>query len=216
MDLKRLALTLLVLLLPILVSCGTEQNTPQVNETEYSSDTSREDCCLCGEGLEDLIPSYCGQNNVALISLNTFEINPIEINRYDRSNGQLIEKYAGVMSFGEGGSTDGGFSASLTSDPDRGYTSGSVDFLGDETPDADKAASFLCADCLNELLPEELSQCFGVGAINLETRGLRLFEEDLCGFDLGDFYLDCNLKEPINGAPRQTDLLIFYCPLRYE
>ena len=181
---KRFPLLLLVILLFILAGCGADQLPAPDNETRYSSNTSDEDCYLCGGGIESLVPSYWGQDNIALISLNTFEIKPLEINRYDRLNGQLIEEYAGVVSFGGGGSTDGGFSASLMLDYDRGYATGSVDFLADETLDVDKAASFLCADCLNEILPQKVSQCFGVGAINLATKEIQLFEENLAGFGL--------------------------------
>ena len=127
----------------------------------------------------------------------------------------MIEEYAGVVSFGGGGSTDGGFSANLMLDYDRGYATGSVDFLNDEKLDVDKAASFLCADCLNEILPQKISRCFGVGAIHLDTKEIRLFDENLGGFGLGDFYFDCNLKEQKNGDSHQMNLLIFYCPLRY-
>ena len=70
--------------------------------------------------LENLIPLYWGQNNIALISLHTFEIKPLEINRYDRIDGRLIEEYAGTVSFVVG-SNDGGFSTSLMQDSDRGY-----------------------------------------------------------------------------------------------
>ncbi len=218
---KKSAFALLVSLLFILPGCGTGPSTVTDNHTisekvAYRSDTSAEDCFLCGGGIENIVPSYWGQNNVALISLNTFEIKPIEINRYDKSSGRLIEEYAGTMSFGGGGSTDGGFSANLMLEYDRGYATGSVDFLNDETLDADKAASFLCADCLNEILPEDISRCFGVGAINLDTKEICLFEKNLEGFGLGDFHLDCDLKEQKNGDPHQMDLLIFYCPIRYE
>ena len=213
---KRFTLALLVLLLPILAGCGTGQSAAQDIEAEYSSNTSAEDCYLCGGGIESLIPGYWGQDNVALISLNTFEIKPIEINRYDRLSGRLIEEYAGVISFGGGGSTDGGFSANLMLEYDRGYATGSVDFLSDETLDVNKAASFLCADCLNEILPKDISRCFGVGAIHLDTKEIGLFEKNLGGFGLGDFYFDCDLKEQKNGDSHQMDLLIFYCPLRYE
>ena len=64
--------------------------------------------------LENLIPLYWRQNNIAL-SLHTFEIN-----RYDRIDGRLIEEYAGTVSFVVG-SNDGGFSTSLMQDSDRGY-----------------------------------------------------------------------------------------------
>ena len=197
---KRFTLALLVLLLFSMAGCGEAVSD---SEPEYSSDTSSEDCYLCGGGIENLIPADWGQNNVALISLNTFEVKPIEINRYDRLSGQMIEEYAGVVSFGGGGSTDGGFSANLMLDYDRGYATGSVDVFNDEKLDVDKAASFLCADCLNEILPQKISRCFGVGAIHLDTKEIRLFDENLGGFGLGDFYFDCNLKEQKNGDSHQ-------------
>jgi len=164
--------------------------------------------------METLIPSYYGQNNVALISLNTCEIKPIEINRYDRA-GQLIEEYAGFASFVGGGSIDGGFSAILLADYDRGYASGCVEFFNDETLDADKAASFLCTDCLNEILPEDISRCFGVGVIKLDTQEICLLEKNGGGFGLGDLHIDYNMMEA-KGNASQMDLLIFYCPIRYE
>ncbi len=70
---RRLALALLVSLLFILPGCRTEQRTITDSNTIpekviYQADTSAEDCCLCGGGLENMLPSYWGQNNVALIS----------------------------------------------------------------------------------------------------------------------------------------------------
>ena len=211
---KKFLTSLLALLMIALSGCGLKQDGSAFQENVYFSSTSAADCYLCGGGIESLIPEYWGQNNVALISLNTFDIKPIEINRYD--NGHLIEEYAGVISFGGGGSVNGGFSAHLMLEYDRGYATGSLNFRDDEILDAGKAASFLCSDCLNGIIPKETGQCFGVGAIDLATKEVRLFEESLGGFGLGDFYIDCNLKEPRTGAPHQMDVLIFYCPVRYE
>lgn len=182
----------------------------------YSSEVSAEDCCLCGNGTtEDMLPSYYwGQNNVALISLNTFEIRPVEINRYD-IDGSLIEEAAGVVSFGGGKSKNGGFSAPLLLDYDRGYAIGCMDFHDDQTLDIDKVSAFLCAECLNEIFPQDIRQCFGVGVINLATKEIHVLEECVSGFGLGDFYIDCDLKEQRRGQ-RQMDLLIFYSPIRYE
>lgn len=118
---KRFLLVLLVLLLLGMPGCGKEQVNPGTTETIYHSDTSSQDCYLCGDGIANLVPFYWGQKNIALISLNTFDIKPIEINRYDRVTGQLIKEYAGTVSFGGGGSSDGGFSASLLLDYDRGH-----------------------------------------------------------------------------------------------
>ena len=208
---------LLLLVILILVGCGADQNKTTSAEAPYASDTSAEDCYLCGGGIEDLLPEfYWGQVNLALISLNTFDIKPIEINRYDRSTGRLIEEYAGTVSFAGGGSIDGGFAANLMRDYDRGYATGTVDFLNDETLDVGKAASFLCTDCLNEILPWEINQCFGIGVIHLDTKEIRLFEKNFGGFGLGDFHLDCDLMEQKKGDSPRMNLLIFYCPIRYE
>ncbi len=214
---KKFLTPLLALLIIALSGCGLKQdntNSAAFQEKLYLSSTSAADCYLCGGGIASLIPEYWGQNNIALISLNTFDIKPIEINRYD--NGHLIEEYAGVISFGGGGSVNGGFSAHLMLEYDRRYAMGSLNFHDDEILDTGKAASFLCSSCLNDIIPREAGQCFSVGAIDLATKEIRLFEESLGGFGLGDFYIDCNLKERRTGEPRQMDVLIFYCPVRYE
>lgn len=215
---KRFACVLLVSLILPLAGCGAKQNATTVDadvESTYTSVISAEDCYLCREQPEDAVTFLWGQNNVALISLNTFEIRPLEINRYDRWDGRLIEEYAGVLSFGGGGSQDGGFAASLMLDYDRGYATGSVDFYDDEVLNVSRAANFLCEDCLNGILTSPVDRCFGVGVVNLVTKEVRVFEEHLSGFTLGDFYIDCNLKDP-DGDNRQMDLLIFYCPVRYK
>ena len=99
-------------------------------------------------------------------------------------------------------------------DYDRGYAIGSLYFHEDEALDVDKAANFLCEDCLNEILPQDLDQCFGVGVIHLAIKEVRVFEKCYTGFALGDFYVDCNLME--GTGTRRLDLLCFYCPVRYQ
>ena len=218
---RRFILTLFLLLTLMLAGCKVGQDADSNSvvvsvKTPHSSDTSTEDCYLCGGGIENLTPSYYwGQNNIALISLNTFEIKPLEINRYDRTDGQLIEEYAGTVSFGGSGSKDGGFAASLLQNYDRGYATGHVDFYDDEVLEISKAAGFLCESCLNKILPSQLDRYFGVGAINLATKEVRVFEEHLRGFGLGDLYIDCDLKVRDDGK-RRMNLMIFYCLIRYK
>ena len=211
---KRVLLVLLMLAMFLFPGCATEQSGTASAEAPYTSDTSSEDCYLCGGGAENLLPSfYWGQDNIALLSLNTFDIVPIEINRYDRLTGQLIEEYAGTMTLGGGGSIDGGFSANLMIDDDRGFAHGTLNFWDDETLDINKAAEFLCEDCLNNILPSQSVQCFGVGVIHFNTKEIRVFEKQLSGFGLGDFYVDCNWFDK-DGS--KMSILIFYCPIRYK
>lgn len=213
---KRLTLVLLILFLPMLSGCKAEQRPTSIwdRETVYSSNTSAEDCYLCGGGIENLLPSYWGQKNVALISLNTFEIIPLEINRYGK-DGHLIEEYAGTISFGGGSTMNDGFSASMLLNYDRGFAGGDLNFRNDETLDIDKAASCLCADCLNGIIQSTDGPYFGVAVIDLETKKLRVLEKRLSGFGLGDYYIFCYLPEQENDDPLRMNLLIFYCPIRY-
>lgn len=212
---RKVSRALALLLLLAMSGCGQVRNTSGGKDVLYHSDTAKEDCYLCGGKIETLEPFYWGQENVALISLNTFEVIPIEINRYDRLNRQMIEEYAGVVSFGGGKSESGGFSADMMLDCDRGYATGSLRFYEDETLDTDKAAGFLCSDCLNKILSQDLDQRVGVGVIHLATKEVRIFEESAAGFGLGDFYVDCNFMEDPGRNSRWLDLLIFYCPERY-
>lgn len=216
---RKFVVALLLPFMLVLAGCEIKQSAASSDTAAsatppYSSNTSSEDCYLCGGGIESLIPEYWGQNNVALISLNTFEVKPIEMNRYD-VNGQLIEEAIGAISFGESGRKDGGFSTSMVQDYDRGYASGSVFFYDDEVLDISKMADFLCEDCLNEVLPRQVERSFGVGAVNLATKEVRIFEKCLSGFPLGDFYIHCDPKGKDGNTP-WMDILIFYCPIRYE
>jgi len=218
---RALVLALLVSLLCTLPGCRAEQSAEtDSNDSDtiserivYHSDTPAEDCYLCGGRLENMVQSW-GQNNVALFSLNTFEVKPIEINRYDKSDGHLVEEPSGVMSFGGDGSQNGGFSANMMLEYDRGYAVGSIEFFNDETLDIDTAATFLCEDCLNGLLPGNADQCVGVGAVNLATGEVHVLEKTVSGFTLGDFYIGCNWEGQDQDSD-QTDILIFYCPIRY-
>ena len=216
---KRFVVALLLLLMLVLAGCEMEQSADSSGvapstKTLYSSDISAYDCYLCGNGTESSLSPYWGQNNIVLFSLNTFEVKPLEINRYDKTDGRLIEEYAGAVSFAIG-SNGGGFSASIMQDSDRGYATGSVDLHSDEVLDISRAANFLCADCLNEILPSEVDRCLGVGSVNLATGEARIFEEHLGGFTLGDYYIGCDLHD-LDGDTHQMNISIFYAPIRYE
>ena len=212
---KRVAFGLLLLFMFVLIiiRCGTTQSagasyTADSEEPTYFSNTSPEDCYLCGGGIESLIPDHWGQNNVALFSLNTFEIVPLTINRYDRT-GQLLEGPTGTASFGIGGSVTGGFDANFFQDYDNGHAIGMVTFYNDKKLDVSKTANFLCENCLNEILRQKTENYLGVGTLNLATKEVRVFEENIRSFRLGDFYIDCRLFEhkermniSISTAPR--------------
>ncbi len=212
----RRIITLLVLLLVFQVGCSPEKNMGS-NLSEkaiYTSSISSENCFLCREDTSHIIE--WGQNNIGIICLNTFEVIPIEINRYDW-NGNLIERNSGNISMHTFKNKENDFWASLMIDPDRGHADVSMSLYVDETLDIEKVAAFLCQNCLNKLIDSIHQKALDVGIINFKTKELRVFEESVTGFGLGDFYIHCDLKDTNKTSDsRKLDLVIFYCPLRYE
>lgn len=207
---KRI-ITLASLIALLLTACATKPNTSEEPE-QVLSNVSAKDCYLCGDGLKDF--PYWGQNNVGIISLNTFEIMPVEINRYDDNGVSIMDKagYMGSRSFQD---QENGFYAHVFEFTDSGQASGSVGLNEDAVLDAEKAATFLCQDCLDAVLSDHYHPNTGVGVINFATRELCMFEEHRGGFGLGDYYIDCDWLEPEQRDEyRDIDIQIFFS-LRY-
>lgn len=183
----------------------------------YISDITSEDCYLCGEPQQSLLPYYKGQTNLGIISMNTFQVVPISINRYD-DYGRLIKESAGSMSMTYTSTGEGGFRAYVSPDTDRGYANVTIYFNDDQALDMEKAASFLCADCLNAIMNDCWDdEYYGVGLINFSTNEIRLLEKNVLSFMEDDFYVSCDLKEHgEEDDSLEVRLLVFHCPKRYS
>lgn len=141
---------------------------------QYSTNTEPVDCCLCGDGKGTLLPYYRGQDNVGIISLNTFNLSIVEINRYDDS-GKLIKEPAPSSSIHI--RSDDGCTLSVSENPDRGYADCDLFFKNDTVLNLEAAATFLCSDCLNNILDECWGTPYGIGIINFKTMEIRLLEK---------------------------------------
>lgn len=183
---------------------------------QYDSDTSPEDCRVCGEGKGTALPLYRGQLNLGIVNLNSFDLAPVTINRYDDS-GELIEKLSKGSTTHMTSTGEDGFFLSVTADTNRGYANGHLSFNKGETLDMKKAASHLCSDCLNQTMDNCWSdEPLSMGVIDFSTGDIRLFEEKILAFTFGDYYISCDGKDREDGDMRNIDLLVFYCPERYQ
>lgn len=202
------------------------ENNPAVTEPgkkieaealpQYDSDTSPEDCLVCGEGKGTALPLYRGQKNLGILNLNSFDLAPVTINRYDDS-GELIEKLSKGSATHITSTGKDGFFLSVTADTNRGYANGHLSFNKSETLDMEKAASHLCSDCLNRTMDNCWSDNpLNMGVIDFSTGEIRLFEEKILAFTFGDYYISCDGKDRDDEDMRNIDLLIFYCPERYQ
>ena len=222
---KKLFFILLcaVLLLSGCTNAGTDNSgnkatyePEEKEEITYTSAITKEECALCNKGGKTLLPAYAGQNNLGIICINTFDMSPVTLNQYD-DYGNLIEEEAGYSSHTHNGFGEDKMSTSVWTNPDRRYATVDVSFKDDNQVDKDSVESLLCQDCLTTIMEDTWEEPYGVGVINFETLEVRLFEENITGFTFGDYYIDIDRREN-KDDPEQTelDLLIFYCPPRYE
>lgn len=117
---------------------------------DFVSANTQEDCFVCGEHSDPLTAARWGEDNVAILDLNTFELLRLEINRYGE-HGELITIEAGVMQISGMETEIGWVHASVFLD--RGYAD--VDISGVEySIDWDSVQNNLCQTCLDSIKSE--------------------------------------------------------------
>ena len=205
----------LVMLLTIFGIAAVAVSWEQVQEhrsyvhVDYVTELTQEDCFLCGNGSGHINSHYWGEDNVGIINLNTFELMRLEINRYD-DHGQLIEKVAGYMQTGHLSGED--TYAHAYTHPDNGYSH--VQITGVQySIDRESIQGHLCQSCLNTINDLWFSEDAPAeyAAVSFAERTIRPLMKCYPWFSAGNYGIDCEFKD--NGA---IDLLIHYCPNRYE
>lgn len=195
---------------------GSAVESIKNDEITFESRIKKEECALCSQQGKSMLPAYAGQKNLGIICINTFDISPVEINRYDDS-GNLIEKTSETFSIIRNTFGEESMSTNVTPNPDRGYANVDVSFTKGEVVDQKAVENLLCSECLASVMGEYWDEPYGIGVINFETLEVRLLEEKITGFTFGDYYIEIDHNEKENDSdPTELDLLIFYCPPRYE
>ena len=209
---KRIALILISLLLLLLMGCGQEEpSTIDLSDYEHPdlvSSISKEECFLCGNRDDHALSTYWGQDNVGLIIVNTFEVLPISINKYDL-DGQQVKEPQGVL-IHEGIAT-GERDLHAWTDPDRGNSR--VDISPGEAIDPEAINAFLCQSCLDTFgghyyvrdTPPEIA------VVNFSTRELLPLVETCPWFTFDNFAVDVDFQD--DGG---FDLLIYSAPPRCQ
>ena len=208
------ALAMLIALIFIAnVSVAREQKQEKkpYEHIDFISAITQEDCFLCGTGSEFPVSSYWGEDNVAVVNLNTFEVLRLEINRYD-DHGELIEETAGYMQTSSLIDNENESYAHAYTFPDNAYAN--IHLTGVQYAiDRVSIQGHLCQSCLdniNELwFADDPPSEYGI--LSFADRTIRPLITCTTGFGMGNFHVDCDFED--NG---KIDLLIFYCPPRYK
>ena len=79
-----------------LVGCAS-LDAPDQSDGEVAENAVNTDCPLCGDNGEISFPLLSDKDNIALVSLSSFDVQLIGINQFD-ADGKLREEYDGVVS----------------------------------------------------------------------------------------------------------------------
>lgn len=204
------AVMLVLLIVAANISAAREQEPEEYEHIDFISTITQDDCFVCGNSTKDPMSLHWGEDNVAIVNLNTFEVLRLEINRYD--DGELIEEAAGYMQTSSLIDKKNESCAHAYTFPDNGYAK--VNLTGVQYAiDRDSIQGHLCQSCLDSInemwFDEDPPAEYGV--LSFEDRTIRPLITCTTGFGMGNFHVDCDFKD---GG--KVDLLIFYCPPRYK
>lgn len=194
------------LLLVLIANKHSTNLTEEYEHIDFVSSITSTDCFVCSEQ-----GPYWGEDNVGIVDLNTFELLYLPINRYG-DHGELIEEPAGVM-----------ISDSMTDQetetyvhanifPDNAFAK--VDMTGVQySIDRKSIQNHLCQTCLDTINtmwfttqpPAEYA------IISFENQTIQPLLNAHPWFSAGNYGIDCEFKDS-----GEIDLLIHYCPSRYE
>ena len=199
---------LIVITIVARISAAQEQTPKEYEHIDYVSNITQEECFVCGTNNGY---SYWGEDNVGIVNLNTFELLYLEINRYD-DYGNLIEEPAGYMSSVGLSDKEADSYAHAYCFPDNAYAS--VQITGVQYDiDREMIQSKLCQTCLKSIndlwFTDQPPAEYAV--ISFEDRTIQPLLNAHPWFAAGNYGVDCEFQ-----TDGDIDLLIHYCPNRYE
>ena len=204
---KQIVCTTIVLMMLLTACSGPMVSTPEPTEyvhTPYVSNITPDKCFVCGDKQNIL---HWGEDNIAILNLNTFEMLRIEINRYD--NGQFVEEPTGILQ--SQGMTCGKSNVHAMTDSDRGYSH--IQIQGQLQPiDSEALQSHLCQNCLDKINDMYFGDCppKEYAIVNFSDKTLRPLIQNTTFFSSGNYGINCDFDDA-----GDVDLIVFYCPPRY-
>lgn len=200
-----------MLLAVMLTGCATNKSETKEKTYEHVQFTSKvttEGCAICGEHPDVHWYWYMGQDNVAIVDVNTFDFSYIEINRYNPDGSQITET-AGYMKMS--GGEIGAHHISGMVDPDRGMArlNGT---LSSDPIDASAIESFLCQECLDEFASHyfEHDNVYSLAVFNFAAKTLRPLVESSPWYAADNYSVDYHYEDD-----GKIDITVYYCPPRF-
>lgn len=217
-----------ILALCLLTGCADKRDVETVlqDPEEYSlsveSEVPSEDCFICGNREDSLMPYYGNRDSVGIIHWNDFSISDTEVRAYDDEGNELFgqeESDSRLNAFGEGYG-----SVSVHGMPNRGITDVTAYYEPDDEVDFDTVKEKLCQTCLDQVVDFYVDQknygedsrlgTTGYCLVDFQTKKLFTLSDPYRGYFIKDYYVTYEIVEDTEGSESRIEMLIFYAPER--
>ena len=229
---KRRAFFLTVLITCLLSGCGqssaSAESAPQQEKPEYElsveSNIGQEDCSICGNGGDSLMPYYSKKDSIGIIHLNDLSISDTEVRAYDDDGNEVFDQSGTSTKLNSYG--DGYGSVMVTGMLSRGYSNANIYYKAKDEVDFDILKNSLCQTCLDKVVGFYTDQknhgddsrlgTTGYCLVDFSTRELYTLSDPYRGYMIRDYYVRYDMEESASAEDKYIDLLIFYAPERSE
>lgn len=193
-----------LLLLAHIAASDTEK-PEEYEHIDYVSEITSEQCFVCGYNSDS---AHWGEDNVAILNLNCFEMLRLEINRYDDNEQQIEEPFGYYI---RDGLYRNDTYINSRSYPDRGYATAEITSL-DYKIDREMIQKMLCQTCLDEFngewfFGEPLAE---FALISLKDRTIHPLLSTRPWIAVGNFGVDCEYE-----SDGDIDILVHNIEYRY-
>lgn len=197
----------------------TEQCEYQV---EAASTVKLEDCYICGDREESLMPYYAKRDSIGIVHWNKMEIIDSDVRAYDDDGNELFGQRGSSMSFCSFG--EGYGSVSVDGTPNRGFTRVKAYYGEKDELDFAAVCKLVCQKCLDKaaefykdqrnLGDENRIAATGYCLVDFSTRELYTLSDPYRGYFIRDYYVNYDIVEEEDGTDGCIELFILYAPER--
>lgn len=206
-------------------SFGKSQKMDQLEQKEYQldiqSEVKQEDCFVCGNHSESLMPYYGKRDSIGIIHWNSGSIMDTEVRTYDDEGNEIFEQGSNMKSssFGKNNGT-----VMFNTMPIRGISEITVTYKDADEVDLDLLKQRLCQECLEQVLKIYIDQknlgkddhvaTIGYCLVDFQTKRLYTLSEPYSTYFIRDYHVSYEIKEDNGGTGDKIEIQIFYAPER--
>ena len=195
-------------------------------QNEYQMDATSlvegEDCYICGEREESLMPYYAKRDSIGIVHWNNMEIIDSGVRAYDDDGKELFGQKNSTMSICS--FCEGYGSVTVDGTPNRGFTHVKAYYKEKDELDFAAVRGMVCQKCMDKAAEfyedqrsagnENRIAATGYCLVDFSTRELYTLSDPYRGYFIRDYYVEYDIVEESEGTDGYIELFIMYAPKR--